>query len=222
MRTQLIAFAAILSIATLAAAPLASASVSGGGGSTSSGGGGGGGGGHGGGGGGGGGHGGGGGGGHFGGGHFGGGGFYMGGAFRAAGAAAGYAGHGTSIAHGFYAAHLGYGLIGFRSAGLGDASAVHVGAAPNEHGAMRLAIGPRFRSAATARPVVDHGHHYPGHHPHKHHPFSKVSCNGADCEAETYLQPLSCPLPWTNASVKVGDNDRLLGCASALKVKAEK
>lgn len=124
------------------------------------------------------------------------------------------------MAHGFYAAHLGYGLIGFRSAGLGHTSAVHVGR-PRD-GLMRLAIGPQFRSAAIARPVMDHGHHHPRHHPH--HPFSNVSCRRAGaCEAsEEVFQPLSCPLPGANELVELRNNEQSIGCASARKVKAEK
>lgn len=221
MRTRLIVLAVILSVATFAAVPIASASAGGGGGSTSSsGGGGGGGGGHGGGGGGGGGHGGGGGGhsGGGGGGHFGGG-FH--GAFGAIAAGAnrggGYGGHGISMAHGFYAAHLGYGLIGLRSAGLGHVSAVHVGMTTAR--AMRLAVGPQFRSAATARPVMDHGHH-PGHHPgHHHHPYRYLQASGScgattDCEPE-YLFGESCPFPYPNRNWN-------MPCPSAVKMKARK
>jgi hypothetical protein len=156
MRTRLIALAAILSIAALAATPLASAfgTTTGGGSAGSSGSsGGGGGGGHGGGGGGGG-HGGGGGGG--GGGHFAGGGVGMrvggfAGGFRAGGGGyvggAGSAAHGSFASHGFYAPERGYGMVGYQSGGLSHIATVARGG----HAAGTLAaLGPRFGSAARA------------------------------------------------------------------------
>jgi len=146
MRHRLIALAAILSIAALAASPLANASgeTTGGGGGVSSGGGGGG--AHGGGG---------GGGGHFGGGgggHFSGGVGMRVGGFGVGLSAGGYVGGaGTArasfVSHGFYAPERGYGMVGSEAGGFS-----HLGAAPRgDHAAANFApLGPRFASAARA------------------------------------------------------------------------
>jgi hypothetical protein len=158
MRNRLIALAAILSIAALAASPLANASgdTTGGGGVSSgsggSGSGGGGGGGARGGGGGGGGHFGGGGGGHF----SGGGGVGMrvggfGGGFRAGGYVGGAGSAASFVSHGFYAPERGYGMVGSEAGGFS-----HLGAVPRgDHAAANFAaLGPRFGSAARAAPFA--------------------------------------------------------------------
>ena len=151
MRNRLIALAAILSIAALAASPLANASgetTGGGGVSSGSGGSGGGGGGARGGGGGGGGHFGGGGGGHF----SGGGGVGMrvggfGGGFRAGGYVGGAGSAASFVSHGFYAPERGYGMVGSEASGFS-----HLGALPRgDHAAAHFAaLGPGFGSAARA------------------------------------------------------------------------
>ena len=86
----------------------------------------------------------------------------------------GYAAHGGYVAHG---ARGGYGIVGYKSAGLG-----HDEAAPQSGHAARntLTIGPRTGSAAKAMRVTDSqtAAHTPPkhpHHPHRYFPSDEMS-----------------------------------------------
>ncbi len=206
MRTTLITLVAILSLASFTATAVASVAPSGGGSSgVSSGGGGGGGGGHAGGGGGGGGHAGGGGGGAHGGGgggaHAGAGG-HLGGGFAGGGGWHGGGGgnfgaHGSYLSQGFSAGHSSYGIVSYRTAGLGRGGAAPVG----NHGPQSTSLlGPRTGSAATAKrvaqvmPAVDRARPPHPHQPrHKLNPYNPYAGCASDPRGCYEIEP---ELPW--------------------------